>query len=152
MTGLLARRLHCGRPCRPHTPLPGTLRWQCIHLGRLTRTGALTTSEGVEAPLLQEGTAAAAIAKAMPPQRGDTGPPTAGTGAVFPELYDEQLQAKVQRVRELLAEFKVPANIDVYASRCAMHVMHTPQLSAVAPVPWHTQTEMDRSVFVRCRL
>lgn len=45
----------------------------------------------------------------------ETGPPTAGTGSVFPEQYEEQLQGKISRVRELFEGQKLP-EIEVFRS------------------------------------
>lgn len=46
---------------------------------------------------------------------GETGPPEAGTGQVFPEQYDQQLQAKLAHVRELFAGQQLP-EIEVFRS------------------------------------
>ncbi|WIA33205.1 hypothetical protein OEZ86_006351 [Tetradesmus obliquus] len=46
---------------------------------------------------------------------GETGPPEAGTGQVFPEQYDQQLQAKLAHVRELFAGQQLP-EVEVFRS------------------------------------
>jgi tRNA (uracil-5-)-methyltransferase len=46
---------------------------------------------------------------------GETGTPEAGTGQVFPEQYDQQLQAKLAHVRELFAGQQLP-EIEVFRS------------------------------------
>jgi hypothetical protein len=46
---------------------------------------------------------------------GETGPPEAGTGQVFPQQYDQQLQAKLAHVRELFAGQQLP-EVEVFRS------------------------------------
>ncbi|KAF6260658.1 hypothetical protein COO60DRAFT_1269318 [Scenedesmus sp. NREL 46B-D3] len=55
---------------------------------------------------------------------GETGPPEAGTGQVFPDQYDQQLQAKLAHVRELFAGQPLP-EIEVFKSSTEHFRMRT---------------------------
>jgi hypothetical protein len=53
-----------------------------------------------------------------------TAPPEAGTGAVFPERYEEQLADKVAKVKDLFAGQRLP-EIEVHRSSTANYRMRT---------------------------
>jgi hypothetical protein len=54
-----------------------------------------------------------------------TPPSTAGTGAVYPEQYEEQLQDKISKVKDLFAGHKLPAEIEVHRSSTSHFRMRT---------------------------